>query len=69
MLGNSAKSLFSNVDLPVPEGPDTTTGRNFWTIPGYYVCFLAKRYIISSLGRNEVRTCTGSSHGSYCEAG
>lgn len=50
VLGNSAKSLFSNVDLPVPEGPDTTTGRNFWTIPGYYVCFLVKSYIIASLG-------------------
>lgn len=30
--GNSAKSLFRRVDFPVPEGPDTTTGRYFWTI-------------------------------------
>lgn len=29
--GYSAKSLLSNVDFPVPEGPDTTTGRNLCT--------------------------------------
>lgn len=29
--GNSAKRRFSRVDLPVPEGPDTTIGRYFCT--------------------------------------
>jgi hypothetical protein len=27
--GYSSKSLLRSVDLPVPEGPETTTGRNF----------------------------------------
>lgn len=32
--GNSAKSRFNRVDLPAPDGPDTTTGRNFCTVFG-----------------------------------
>lgn len=31
LLGYSAKSRLRSVDLPAPEGPDTTTGRNFCT--------------------------------------
>lgn len=32
LSGYSAKRRFSSVDLPVPEGPEITTGRNFWTV-------------------------------------
>lgn len=35
--GYSAKRRFRRVLLPVPLGPETTTGRNFWT--GFVVSF------------------------------
>lgn len=31
LVGYSAKRRFRSVLFPVPLGPETTTGRNFWT--------------------------------------
>lgn len=57
--GNSAKSRFNRVDFPAPDGPDTTTGRNFCTVFGQLDC--CRRVFVrdnESLGE-EGRTGTG----------
>lgn len=54
--GTSLNSLLRRVDFPAPEGPDTTTGRNFWTVEYELVIFFGVAHAIGLGGvkRGEV---------------
>lgn len=56
--GNSAKSLLRRVDLPVPEGPDTTTGRYLCTtLCQSFLSCSANYFVPEDVAMADMRAC------------